>query len=310
LVRVKLAAICNTDREIMRGYVPGFNNVLGHEFTGVVESLGEGTDPELAQIWTGQRVVGELNLNCGLPTCVMCGKGRPSQCQARKVLGIHDKDGCFADYLTLPLRLLHRIPEGMPDEVAIFTEPLAAALRITENTHVSPDEPVALLGDGRLAYMIGQVLALTGAPLTVFGLSAEKLAMFETFAVRTVLLASDNRGSPLSGVDALKAQDVQGFEVVADATGHRSGLATAIALTRSGGCLIMKSTYAETVEINMSEIVVREITIRGNRCGPFEPALRYLDRGLIRMPDIEFFSPIDFEAAFASDAFKAAIRFS
>ncbi|MCL2525533.1 MAG: alcohol dehydrogenase catalytic domain-containing protein [Coriobacteriia bacterium] len=307
LIRVELAALCNTDREIMAGYVPHYNNIMGHEFVGTVVSIEQDastTPADLALV--GKRVVGEINLNCNRMDCPMCSIGRTSQCPQRTVLGIHDKDGCFADYITLPTRLLHAVPDSLPSTQAVFAEPLAAALRITEVTHISPDRPVALLGDGRLAYMSGQVLALTGAPLTVFGLSEEKLKMFEPFAAGTRLLGQSTQpdSSPVA------ESDQQSYEVVVDATGHPSGLSTALALTRSGGTLIMKSTYASNVEINMSEVVVREISIRGSRCGPFAPALRYLDRGLVKLPEIEIHQPAQFEAAFASHAFKVALDFS
>jgi len=298
LIKVTTAALCNTDREILAGYSPGFNNIMGHEFVGIVEAVADdgSTDAELI----GKRVVGEINLSCFSPDCPYCSTSRSSQCPKRLVAGIHGRDGCFADYIALPTRLLHLVPDDMLDHVAIFTEPLAAALRITEASHVSPNQPVALVGDGRLAYMIGQTLALTGAPLTVFGLCKDKLALFEPFANTTLLFETTN----------LEESDQHAYEVVVDATGHPSGLATALALTRSGGLLVMKSTYASSVEINMSEVVVREITIRGSRCGPFAPALRYLDRDLITLPPVEVFQPEDFETAFQSQAFKTVLDFS
>jgi len=222
------------------------------------------------------------------------------------VAGIHNRNGCFADYIALPTRLLHVVPEGLPDDVAIFTEPLAAALRITEMSHISPDQPVALVGDGRLAYMIAQVIALTGAPLTVFGLCEDKLALFEPFAVDTRMIRQTDSNESSS----VEESDIHNYEVVMDATGHPSGLATALNLTRSGGLLVMKSTYASNVEINMSEVVVREITIRGSRCGPFAPALRYLDRGMIRLPSVEVFNPAEFRTAFSSQAFKVVLDFN
>jgi threonine dehydrogenase-like Zn-dependent dehydrogenase len=298
LIRVTLGAICNTDREVMRGYSPDFTGVMGHEFTGIVEEVA---DPSSAHL-IGQRVVGEINLSCFQPDCLYCSSGRSSQCEGRSALGIAGKDGCFADYLTLPMRLLHVIPDSLPDETAIFTEPLAAALRITEQAHISPDEPIALVGDGRLAYMIGQVIALTGAPLTVYGMDEKKLEMFSPFA--QTRLVKDRSAS----TQVISPQG-DSYEVVIDATGSPDSLASSIALTRSGGLLLMKSTYADNAEINMSEVVVRELTIKGSRCGPFAPALRYLERGLITLPPVELFVPQEFEEAFASPVFKVALKF-
>ncbi|MCL2492314.1 MAG: alcohol dehydrogenase catalytic domain-containing protein [Coriobacteriia bacterium] len=290
LIKVDLAALCNTDREVMRGYSPGFAGVMGHEFVGTVM---RSSDTELE----GKRVVGEINLSCFSDDCLYCATGRDHHCESRTTLGIVDKDGCFADYITLPTRLVHTIPDDMVDEVALFTEPLAAAIRIIEQTPLVVDLPVALVGDGRLAYMIAQVVALTHASLTVYGKDRDKLEMFAPFA-RTILVDQ---------IDWDGEHDT--YEVVIDATGNPESLASSIALTRSEGFLIMKSTYADKAQIDMSEVVVRELTIRGSRCGPFAPALDLLERGLITLPPVEIFLPQDFEKAFASQAFKVALDF-
>lgn len=280
LVRVLLAAICNTDKEIMRGYKPGFTGVMGHEFVGVAE-YSPGSDFE------GRLVVGELNAGCG--ECIYCKTGRAGHCENRRVLGMVDKDGCFAEYMTIRTELLHAVPEGLSAEGALFTEPLAAALRIQEQSHIPPSARVAVLGDGRLAYMIAQVLSLSGACVVVIGRHPEKLAAFEGFA------------ETLCGPSG-------SYEVVVDATGSPSGFKTAMGLVRSGGLLILKSTYAGGTDAALSEIVVREITVRGSRCGPFEPALKLLSRGLVKMPPVSFYPLEEYERAFASEGFKAGFR--
>ncbi|MDR1014285.1 MAG: alcohol dehydrogenase catalytic domain-containing protein [Coriobacteriales bacterium] len=339
LVRVELAAVCSTDREILRGYRPDFSGVMGHEFVGVVEAEGtEGAGGALA----GRRVVGEINLDCG--ACLYCTSGRPRHCARRATLGINGKDGSFAEFLTLPTRLLHPVPEGLAPEEAVYTEPLAAALRITEQTDIADGMPVGILGDGRLALMVCQALAATtGARLTVRGRHPGKLALFAPYAdvVRTGRRAcgaqggseadeggeadpAATQGAPTGGGPAAggstgadpadrpaadePAADA-GFEVVIDATGSPAALAEALALTRSAGTLVMKSTYAGTTEIDMSEVVVREIRIQGSRCGSFGPALALLRSGRVALPPIELHPPEDFEAAFSSPAFKAALDF-
>jgi len=291
LVKITLAALCNTDREILRGYSPGFSGVMGHEFVGIVEDA-----PDVSLI--GKRVVGEINLSCFEDDCLYCGSYRDHHCLNRSVLGIIAKDGCFADYITLPQRLLHVIPDSLTDEIAIFAEPLAAAFRIIEQSAIRPPAPVALVGDGRLAYMIGQVIAARGVNLTVYGKDRNKLELFAPFA--------DTRLVDDLNLD--RAHDT--YEVVIDATGNPDSLATSIALTRSEGLLVMKSTYADKAEINMSEVVVRELTIQGSRCGPFEPALDALRCGQITLPPVEVFAPEDFEQALASEAFKVALDFT
>ncbi len=281
LIKTRLAAICSTDREVLAGYKPDFRGVMGHEFVGTVE---RSPDPSLI----GARVVGELNAGCG--ECIYCRTGREGHCIHRRVIGLADKDGCFAEYMTLRTDLLHRIPDGLPDEVAVFCEPLAAALEIPDKVHVRPSEPAAVVGDGRLALMIAQVLALTGAEVVVAGKHPEKLERFRPFA-RTELREDET------------------FELVVDASGSASGFETARRLVRHRGTLVLKSTFAEKTPMNLADFVVNEVTLVGSRCGPFEPALRLLERGLVTLPPIELYPIEKYEAAFASRAFKSGFRF-
>ena len=282
LVKILLCAVCNTDKEVRKGYRPDFRGVLGHEFVGeVVESSDESL--------VGKRVVGELNAACG--ACIYCKTGRPSHCNERRVLGMKNKDGAFAEYMTIDTNLLHVVPEELPTEIAIFTEPLAAAFEILTQVHVSPSKNAAVLGDGRLALFVAQVLAQTGIDLTVIGKHEEKLELFKSFAKVTT------KGEP------------EGYEYVAECTGSPSGLQKALELVRKKGTIMLKSTYAGTTDVDMSMVVVNEITIVGSRCGPFEPALKMLKEGKITLPNIEIYECKDFEKAFESRAFKAGISF-
>lgn len=281
LVKIHLAAVCNTDKEVRKGYKPDFTGVMGHEFVGeVVDS------PD--KRWIGKRVVGELNAACG--KCIYCRTGRPTHCSSRRVLGMTDKDGCFAEYMTIDTALLHEVPDGLPDETAIFTEPLAAALEILTQVHISPAKNAAVLGDGRLALMTAQVLALTGVDLTVVGRHPEKLELFKPFAKVT------------------QQGEKEGYEYVVECTGSPTGLPTALELVRKKGTIILKSTYAGNISIDMSQVAVNEITITGSRCGPFEPALKLLKEEKVKLPAIELYDLSDFESAFSSKAFKAGFR--
>lgn len=282
LVKIHIAAVCNTDKEVRKGYRPDFKGVMGHEFIGeVVES------PDASLI--GKRVAGELNAACG--KCVYCKTGRPTHCSSRRVLGMHDKDGAFAEYMTIDTELLHVVPDSLTDEVAIFTEPLAAALEILTQVQVNPAKNAAVLGDGRLALLVAQVLSLTGIDLTVIGKHEEKLKLFKPFA-KTALQG-----------------EAEGYEYVAECTGSPSGFETALELVRKKGTIILKSTYSEKLTVDMSVIPVNEITVVGSRCGPFPPAIKLLDEGKIKLPAIELYDLEDFEKAFASKAFKAGFRF-
>ena len=281
LIKVIYSAVCNTDREVIKGYRPDFRGVLGHEFVGVVE---QSDDPQLV----GKRVVGELNEGCG--DCIYCNTGREKHCLSRKVIGMDGLDGTFAEYFVLANHLIHPVPDNLPSEVAVYTEPLAAALEIPNMLHIQPSTNVAVIGDGRLALMIAQAVALTGADLTVIGKSADKLKHFESFA-------------------KINHKDGDTYEIVIDATGHPSGIETAKNIVRKQGTIVVKSTYAGTINIDLSYFVVNEITIKGSRCGPFEPALKLLSRGLVKLPEIELWELKDYEKAFASNAFKVGFKF-
>mgnify|MGYP002509478851 FL=1 len=278
LVKIRMCAVCNTDKEVRKGYRPDFRGVMGHEF------VGEVLDSPVKDLLK-KRVVGELNAACG--KCIYCKTGRPTHCNSRRVLGMSDKDGAFAEYMTIDTDLLHVIPDGLPDEIAIFTEPLAAALEILTQLHISPDKNAAVLGDGRLALLTAQVLALTGIDLTVIGKHPEKLELFKPFA------------------KVVTQGEREGYEYVAECTGSETGLPSALELVRKKGTVILKSTYAGKLSLDMSMVAVNEITIVGSRCGPFEPALKLLLEGKVKLPPIELYDLMDFEKAFASRAFKA-----
>ena len=280
LLRILLSAVCSTDREILKGYRPDFKGIMGHEFAAVVE---ESDDPSLI----GKRVVGEINENCG--ECLYCRTGRPHHCSNRHTPGL-SKDGCFAEYMVLKTDLLHVIPDTLPTEVAVFTEPLAAAFEILEQVTIAPGTPVAIIGDGRLSLCIANVMKLAGADLTVIGHHADKLKLFEKL-----------------GKTALDAEP-ESFEVVIDSSGSPTGLDSAFRLVRKKGTIVMKSTFAAPVTVNFSQIPVNELTIVGSRCGPFEPALKALAEGKIVLPEIEIHDLKDFQNAFESPAFKAGFR--
>ena len=258
LVRVLMAGICNTDLEIVKGYM-GFTGVPGHEFVGVVEAS---PDEEFA----GKRVVGEINCPCG--TCDYCLTGMGNHCPARSVLGILKRDGAFAEYLTLPVENLHIVPDGVRDEEAVFAEPLAAAYRVLEQVKLERGESVVVLGDGKLGLLVAQVVKSTGCALLSVGLDPSKLSILRELGIRT-----------RPGTDGMKEK----FDVAIDCTGAPEGLGAALSLTRPLGRVVLKTTVAENPSIDTSRIVVDEITVIGSRCGPFEPALEALKAKTVKV---------------------------
>lgn len=250
LVRVSQAGICNTDLELLRGYYP-YKGIIGHEFVGVVESGAEHL--------INKRVVGEINATCG--KCRFCRTGLSNHCEQRTVLGIVNRHGAFAEYLTLPISNLHPIPDHISDDAATFTEPLAAALEIQEQISLTPETQVLVVGDGKLGQLVAQTLALTGCHLLVVGRHRDKLENLERRGIKTGFADLVNASS---------------FDVAVECTGNPDGFSLALQGLRPRGVLVLKSTYAGKLNIDASALVVNEITIIGSRCGPFAKALDLL----------------------------------
>ena len=254
LVRVICAGICNTDLEIAKGYA-GFKGVLGHEFVGqVVEAPGSNL--------VGRRVVGEINAGCG--NCDLCAKGDPRHCEERTVLGIKDRSGAFAEFLSLPVRNLIEVPDSVSDEAAVFAEPLAAALGILEQVQVSPKDNVVLIGDGKLALLIVLALARAGANLTVVGKHKAKLDLARRFGARKTVNARTQQA------------DLEPTDVVIEASGSPSGLEIALRIAKPRGTVVLKSTHHESTKLDLSTVVVNELKIIGSRCGRMKPAIEML----------------------------------
>ncbi len=268
LVRVRLAGICNTDIEILRGY-HNFQGTLGHEFVGDVVRVASARD----RAWVGRHVVGEINLACaGLgfrKPCEYCRRGIPTHCARRRVLGIIGHDGAFAEYLALPVVNLHRVPAGVPDEAAVFAEPLAAACQILEQVNIRKHRAAAVIGDGKLAQMIARVLRSTGLRVVMIGKHASKLRLARLASVETVKVTSPS------------ARRADAFTLTVEATGSPSGLALAQQITVPRGTLVLKSTFHGAANVETWPIVVKELTVIGSRCGPFKPALALLRAGRV-----------------------------
>jgi alcohol dehydrogenase len=264
LIRVRLAGICNTDLELLRGYM-GFRGVLGHEFVGEVVQASDAA-------WLGRRVVGDINAACRSQQCEACASGRYTHCPNRTTLGIAGRDGAFADYFVLPEANLFPVPDHVPDESAVFAEPLAAACEILAQIKIAPTDRLVVLGDGKLGLLVAAVLRLTGADLTLVGRNRNKLAIAESWGVQVRL--ADER---------LPAQTA---DVVVECTGSPQGFDSARRLLRPRGTLVLKSTYHGAMSVDMSGLVVDEITLLGSRCGPFAPALRLLAAGLVDPRDL------------------------
>ena len=259
VVRVTLSGICNTDLEIVRGYA-GFEGTIGHEFVGVVESAPDN------ESLVGRRVVGEINAGCG--RCALCAEGDARHCPNRTVLGIVGRDGAHAEFLRLPVVNLLPVPDSVPDEHAVFCEPLAAAYGIRERVHLDKETRVAVIGDGKLGLLCAQALSLSSKRVLLVGKHPEKLRIAAA------------RGIETATIEQTGGRERE-FDVTVEASGAESGFALALALLRPRGVLVLKSTFQGTTRMDAARIVVDEISVTGSRCGRFAPALDLLQKGAV-----------------------------
>lgn len=274
LVRVRLAGICNTDVEILRGY-HNFRGTLGHEFVGEVAEVA-GVSAVVRKKWIGRRVCGEINLACSgygyRPLCEFCKRGLKTHCVRRTVLGIVAHEGAFAEYLTLPLDNLHLVPDSVSDEQAVFVEPLAAACEILEQVNAKKFRSAAVLGDGKLAQLIAPVLRTAVPRVVIYGKHEKKLALARRAGVETKKVRGD--ASDLKRVK-------ESYALLVEATGSPSGLTLAQQMTEPRGTLVLKSTFHGAAPVETWPIVVKEINVVGSRCGPFQSALALLRSGKV-----------------------------
>jgi threonine dehydrogenase-like Zn-dependent dehydrogenase len=318
LVRVRMAGLCNTDIEIIKGYM-GYRGILGHEFVGDVVKCEA---PE----WMGRRVVGEINAGCG--KCDWCKQGLSRHCPNRTVVGIFGRPGAFAEYVALPMANLHKIPKDMSDETAVFAEPVAACFEILDQVKIGKQDKVAVIGDGKLGALAAQVLAGAAPETILLGKHDNKLRRLKKIFRTGIIHGSGARPRALSGeinnsgvgqcqikTSKYTTQKPGSFDVVVECSGSPSGLAAATALVRPRGVLVLKSTYHEKPILDTSVWVVNEITVVGSRCGRFEPALAALRGGHVNpLPLIDKVFPAEqalhaFEAAQAPGVFKVLLDF-
>ena len=285
-VAVSIAGICGTDLQILQGYAE-FSGVPGHEFVGVVETASDGD-----RHWIGKRVVGEINVGCG--ECDWCEADTANHCPTRTVLGIVDRAGAFASHLSLPAGNFHPVPDALGDEAAVMVEPTAAACEILAQVDIGPRARVAVVGDGRMALLVGQVLRTTGADVTLFGKHDRKLQVARDLGLDAKLSADDVPAST--------------FDVTVDVTGRPTGLTRAMELVRPRGTVVMKSTFHGQTPIALWPAIVDEVTLVGSRCGPFADAIALIADGRVQTePLLAGTYPLeDFGAAF--DAARSELK--
>jgi alcohol dehydrogenase len=298
LVKVRLAGICNTDIEILRGY-HGFHGTPGHEFVGAVAEVA-GVSAREKGLWINRRVTGEINISCSAlgfqAVCRYCKRGLKTHCEYRKVLGIIGHNGAFAEHLALPLENLHLVPDNVSDEQAVFVEPLAAACEILRQIRIEQFREAAVLGDGKLAQLIGRVLRTKLGQVTMYGKHEAKLRLARPAKIETVKVHGDQ-------TDHAKLRDK--YSLVVEATGSPTGLRLAQEMTEPRGILVLKSTFHGTAAVETWPTVVKELNIVGSRCGPFGDAIALMRSGKV---DPSTLISKTFPLANAADAIRFARR--
>jgi len=282
LVRLRLAGICNTDVEILRGY-HAFRGTPGHEFVGEVAEVS-GLSAAQRNKWIGRRVCGEINVTCSAygyqPLCAFCKRGLKTHCARRTVLGIVAHDGAFAEYLALPLANLHPVPDKVTDEQAVFVEPLAAACEILEQVGIKGLRETAVLGDGKLAQLIARVLRTALPRVVMYGKHSEKLALARRVGIATRKVRG-GKSDLARAKPRIRARIKERYKLLVEATGSPTGLALAQQLAEPRGTIVLKSTFHGAAPVETWPVVVNELTVVGSRCGPFAKALALLRSGKV-----------------------------
>lgn len=299
LVKIQMVGVCNTDIELIRGYY-GFKGVAGHEFVGIIEQSPQ--KPEII----GKRIVGDINCSCG--SCAWCLRGNKRHCPTRKVLGIVGWDGAFAEYMKLPLDNVHLVDDSIPDEWAVFSEPLAAALEITQQIHITNEHRIIVLGDGKLGLLIALGVRHFNHRLILAGKHEDKLSIAAAQNIHTICIRTPSDFDNIAQKEGL-------FDIVIEATGKPDGINNALKLVRPEGTIVAKTTSHELSPIDMAKVVVDEISIIGSRCGDLDLALSILQNQLVDpTPLIDSVYPFEkfpeaFERATTPGAKKVLVRF-
>ena len=279
LLDILLAGICGTDLELIKGYYD-FTGIPGHEFVAIVVS-----GPEAL---LGKRVVVDINLGCG--SCLRCRMGIHKHCIQRKVIGIKEHPGAFAEQVVAPADNLLVVGDDIPDWQAVLVEPLAAAIQILEQVQLNENSRVLIVGAGRLGKMIARVLRTLVDDLSV--------------CVRTKIRRNGFDDSVMIvEPDGMKAD----FDCVIDCTGTEAGLEAALNAVKPKGQLVVKSAYRADISINMNKIVVNEIELIGSRCGSMGTALNWLTEDKVTFPNLTRveYALTDFMQAFKDAEDKA-----
>ncbi len=270
-IEIRSVGICNTDISVWNGDLDApLPLVLGHEIGGVVH---ESSTPDLSP---GTPVTTEIDLSCG--RCWYCKRNMKHLCLERQTLGM-TVDGGLSEFVSVPVDLVHILPEDVDTTTATFVEPLASAIETWNRSPVRDGEPMAVLGTGKIGILVAQVYDAFGAEVHLIGRNKFQLGL----ARQLGLLNTINMSRTAWREEILKKTKNVGPCVVVEATGSPEGLDMALSVVRSHGTIAMKSMHGKDVPLDTTDVVNREIEIIGTSRGPFDAAIDMLAKGRIEV---------------------------
>jgi alcohol dehydrogenase len=270
-IEVRSVGICGTDLAIWKGdYEAPLPLILGHEIAGVVH---ESSVPEIVP---GTIVTTEIDISCG--RCWYCRTGERYRCADREILGV-TRDGGLTEYISVPADSVHALPEGIDVVSGTFIEPLASAIQTQFNSPAEPDEPVLVIGSGKLALLLAQVYDASGASVYIVGRNRWQLGLARQLGLSNTIDLTTRDWKK----DILAVTHGVGPRVVVEATGNPEGLRMGFEIVRNGGIVNLKSMHGCEFKLDPSEIVKKELTIHGTIRGPYHKAIDLLNQGRIEV---------------------------
>ena len=260
LIRVSRTGICGTDLHIFHGHYAADRLPLipGHEFCGAIAVVGQ----KVHHLAVSQRVVADINIGCG--TCYWCRRNEILNCPTMTQVGI-GRDGAFAEYVSLPARLVIPAPDQVPDTILALTEPVSCVVRAARKAQVSFGQSVVILGAGPMGNLHVQMTRLVGAaPIIVADISQDRCLMAMDAGADAAI------SDPATLRDRVLAlTGGRGTDVVIESVGSPRLYATAQSLIRKGGHIAFfgLTGAGQTLPVDILQTIPEENSLKGSVAG-------------------------------------------
>lgn len=285
LIKVEACGICGSD---VHGYdgstgrrIPPL--VMGHEAAGTIAALGAG----VSAFEQGQHVTFDSTVYCG--ECAFCRRGEVNLCDRRQVLGVstpeYKRAGAFAEYVVVPVRVVHAIPKQLSPEKAAMVEPLAVALHAVELGEVTADDVALVVGAGMIGLLVLQALRSKGVrTIVVSDIDDGRLKMAQELGATEIL----NAKSTDVTAEILKLTGGRGVDISLEAVGSTVTLKTAIDSARKGGTVVLIGNISPNVEIPLQAVVSRQLRLQGSAAssGEYPRCIEMLASGEVNVDSL------------------------